>query len=48
MKLRNKVHRNFKFSEQLDRKLRVFSKKSNITQTRLVELALQQFFAVKR
>lgn len=43
-----KIHRNFKIPAVLDGKLRKESEKSKLTQTAIVELALTQWFAVKR
>jgi Ribbon-helix-helix domain len=48
MKRSNKVHRNFKICPKLDKTLRQLSLKTNINQTRIVELALANYFAVKR
>jgi hypothetical protein len=48
MKDNTKVHRNFKIFRKLDTAIRRHSRKTSIKQMRIVEMALTQFFAVKR
>lgn len=43
-----KVHRNFKLEPSLNEKLKRESTKTARTETRIVELALAEYFAVKR
>jgi|GEM_PF-4331379 len=44
----NKVHRNFKISPALDKKLRSESAKKGQAQTAILEKALAEWFSVKR
>lgn len=48
MKSDNKIPVNFRFPKRILNLLRRESKKTSINQTRIVELALSQYFAVKR
>ena len=48
MKDKPRVHRNFKLPQKLDAAIRKHANKTSLTQTRIVEMALTQFFAVKR
>jgi len=48
MKREFKIPRNLRLPAKLDRLLRRESKKTSINQTRIVEIALSQYFAVKR
>lgn len=48
MKQASKVHRNFKMKADIEKKLRKESKKTGASQTWILELALAEYFAVKR
>ena len=47
-KRKKKVPRLFKLRYDLDCMLRRYSKRSNLNQTKIIELSLDSFFAVKR
>jgi Ribbon-helix-helix domain len=47
IKRKLKIPRYFKLNHNLDVLLRRHSKKTSINQTRIVEIALEKFFAVK-
>jgi hypothetical protein len=40
-----KIHRNFKISGELDKKLRAAKKKTRLSQTAILEAALENYFA---